>query len=79
MAEQGAKHLTFFSRSGISATEGENVKITLQDLNSLGCKYDIIQCDVGANACSVEEAILEVTRQRPILGVVHTAMVLKVW
>ena len=78
MAEQGAKHLTFFSRSGKSATQGEGVQITLQDLDALGCSYEIIQCDVGGSASSVEEAILEATRERPMRGVVHTAMVLKV-
>lgn len=72
MAEKGAKHLTFMTRSGAHTAEA---KRTLKDIASLGCGVDVLRCDVG-DFDQVERAIASFTR--PLRGIIHGAMALKV-
>ena len=78
MAENGARHLSFMSRSGESSTKDEGVRKCLQDIAALGCAYDVVQCDVGGNDMAVREVIVKMSQQRTVRGVVHAAMVIKV-
>jgi len=72
MAEKGAKHLTFMARSG---AQTEEAKSALEDIASLGCETDVLRCDV-ADFEAVEAAMATITR--PLRGIMHAAMVLKV-
>ena len=72
MAERGAKHLTFMARSGAQTAEA---KSALADIASLGCETHVLRCDVG-DLEAVEAAMATITR--PLRGVMHAAMVLKV-
>jgi len=72
MAEKGAKHLTFMARSGVRT---EEAKKALRDIQSLGCEADLLQCDVG-DFEAVNTAMASITR--PLHGIIHAAMALKV-
>jgi len=73
MAENGARHLCLMTRSGVASDEAS--KKALEDLESMECRAQIMQCDV-ADAEAVEGAIQ--TAEKPIRGVIHAAMSLKV-
>jgi len=72
MAEKGAKHLTFMTRSGARTEEARKA---LEDIESLGCGAHLLQCDVG-DLGAVEAAMASMTR--PLHGIIHAAMALKV-
>ena len=72
MAEKGAKHLTFMTRSGACT---EEAKKALKDIKSLGCEIDSLQCDVG-DFDAVKAAMASITH--PLRGIIHAAMALKV-
>ena len=61
------------TRSGAASYEAS--KKALEDLKAMGCRAQIMQCDVG-DAEAVESAIQ--AAERPILGVIHAAMSLRV-
>ena len=69
---QGARHLTFFSRSGVTNKETE---IFLSGLNDLGVTTVVRTGDVSVLK-DVEAVVASSTR--PIKGVVQGALVLKV-
>ena len=72
MAEKGARHLTFMTRSGVRT---EEAKQALGDISAFGCGYDILQCDVG-NYEDISAAMS--TMSLPLGGIIHAAMVLRV-
>lgn len=73
MAENGARHLCLMTRSGAAIDEAS--KTALKDLEAMDCRAQIMQCDVG-DADAVGRAIQ--AAERPIRGVIHAAMSLKV-
>lgn len=79
MAEKGAKHLTFMSRSGLLAEKDEDILATLHDIKALGCDYAIYSCDIGGETSEVEKALLRVSKEKAIRGILHAAMVIKVF
>ncbi len=74
MVEQGAKHLTFLSRSGFNSPEAD---LIVDDLRKQGVEIDIIKCDVTIKE-EVTAAVERASSKRPIKGVIHAAMVLDV-
>lgn len=72
MAENGARHLCLMTRSGAAIDEAS--KKALEDLEAMGCRAQIMQCDVG-DSDAVEIAIQ--AAERPIRGVLHAAMSLR--
>jgi len=73
MAENGARHLCLMTRSGAAIDEAS--KKALEDLEAMECRAQIMKCDVG-DAEAVEREIQ--AAERPICGVIHAAMSLKV-
>lgn len=71
MAERGAKHLTFLSRSGDANPWANTI---IQDLAALGATTEIVKCDI-LQLDSVESVIKQISKQRSIKGLVHFAMV----
>lgn len=71
MAERGARHLTFISRSGASSAEAAS---TISELEGMGVQTNIFQGSV-----TEKSELLAVVRQtsnaRAIKGVLHAAMV----
>ena len=71
MAERGARHLTFISRSGASSTEAASA---ISELQVMGVQTNIFQSSV-----TEKSELLAVVRQtsstRAIKGVLHAAMV----
>jgi hypothetical protein len=72
MAERGAKHFIYLSRS-----KGQSSKTTtfLRELTALSCSYQIFQGSVASTA-DVENAVKNA--MKPIHGVLQMAMVLNV-
>ena len=72
MAQQGARHLTYLSRSGAAQ---ESAQRLLTELHRLGVTTEVVIGDVG----SMEDVTKAIARcNRPIRGVVQGALVLKV-
>lgn len=72
MVQQGARHLSFLSRSGATRSAA---KQQLEDLKRAGVEVQVLQGDV-ASLSDVEKAFSLV--RHPIGGVIHAAMDLKV-
>lgn len=72
MAENGAKHLVFLSRT---AGAGDNDAKFVYDLELQGCNSLLIQGDV-ANLTDVKKAVA--ASCKPVKGVIHMAMLMKV-
>ena len=72
MIEHGARHLVFLSRSA-GLNDGD--KVFFVELKSMGCSVTAIAGKVQ-DLSDVQKAILQATR--PIKGVIHLAMVLRV-
>lgn len=76
MADHGAKHLILVNRSGLSAGSGLS---TVDELRDKGVQVTVQACDI-ANEKQVREMLLAVQQnQPPIRGVIHGAMILKVF
>lgn len=72
LVENGARHLVFLSRSGAHLPREQDF---LEELRSQGCQPVAIMGSV-ANMDDVERAVA--TSPKPIAGVIHLGMVLKV-
>ena len=70
--EQGARHFTYLSRSGIKDRQAQNF---IDVVRAKGVVVEIVRGDVSAMA-DVEMAVASC--KRPIRGVVQGALVLKV-
>lgn len=71
MVEHGAKYLVFISRSGrIERNSG-----FLREIESMGCQVNVVSGAVEDKSV-VQEAVAQMTK--PIAGVLHLAMVLRV-
>ncbi|KLU92414.1 hypothetical protein MAPG_11360 [Magnaporthiopsis poae ATCC 64411] len=73
MMERGARDFVFLSRSGADKPEAAQLIKTLQ---SAGARPSVYRGD-AANKRDVERVVSEVSRSRPVKGVVHAAMVLQ--
>jgi len=69
MAERGAKHLVYFSRSGSTNAEASEL---LYDLSAMGVATSVIKCDITSKS-AVFSAVGKI--RRPIKGVIQAAMV----
>jgi hypothetical protein len=74
MMERGARHFAFLSRSGADKPEAAQV---VKDIEEKGASTTVFRTD-AANEDEVARIVLLLQEQRPIRGVVHAAMVLKV-
>ena len=74
MAEHGAKHLAFISRSGDSKPEA---KKAIEELHDLGVDAIAYACDV-ADAAALEATLVKMSAEMPCVhGVIQSAMVLE--
>ncbi|KAF2846077.1 putative polyketide synthase [Plenodomus tracheiphilus IPT5] len=73
MMERGARHFAFLSRSGADKSEAASL---VQSLERSGANVQIFRGDASREA-DVASAVSSITANRPILGVVHAAMVLQ--
>lgn len=69
MAERGARHLVFVSRTNGTGPDALN---TIQELHTKGIKTDIVLCN-GKDKEAVVAAIKEISRSTTVKGVVHAA------
>lgn len=74
MMKKGARNFTFLSRSGADSTAAATLVATLE---AAGAHVQVIRGDASVRE-DVERAIKEVGPSRPIRGVIHAAMVLRV-
>ncbi|KAF4991488.1 hypothetical protein FGRMN_7799 [Fusarium graminum] len=73
MYDRGARDFVFMSRSGADKAEAAAVVNNLLDA---GAKVQVYRGDVCVKA-DVEHLVADVTKSRPICGVIHAAMVLQ--
>lgn len=74
MAEKGARHLIFFSRSGKLVKDAVNM---VEELKMKGCETHVFACDVS-NAQRMQEVLEECQRTLPpIKGCIQGSMVLQ--
>jgi acyl transferase domain-containing protein/NADPH:quinone reductase-like Zn-dependent oxidoreductase/SAM-dependent methyltransferase len=71
MAERGARHIVFLSRSGAVKREASAV---MEELRAMGAVPEVVRCDV-TDRPSVSDAVTRVTSERRLKGVIHAAMV----
>ena len=71
MAERGAKHLTFISRSGDNSPETASI---ISELKDIGVQTRIFQCSVTEKE-DLLAAVKHASNIRAIKGVIHAAMV----
>lgn len=71
MAEHGAKHLTYISRSGASNSEAKSL---ISELAGLGVSTEVARCDI-THRVETQATIKRVNDARKIKGVIHAAMV----
>jgi hypothetical protein len=71
MAERGARHLVFVSRTGGTKPEAMDA---IQELHMKGVKTDKVLCSVSDKEALVT-AIEEITKRTTVKGVVHAAVV----
>ena len=71
MAERGARHLTFISRSGASSAEAAS---TVSDLEEMGVQTNIFQTSVTEKS-ELFAVVKQTSNARAIKGVLHAAMV----
>jgi NADPH:quinone reductase-like Zn-dependent oxidoreductase len=74
MMKKGAKNFTFLSRSGADSTAAATL---VANLKAAGANVQVIRGDASVRE-DVEQAVKEVDPSRPIRGVIHAAMVLRV-
>ena len=74
MSDRGCKNFAFLSRSGVDKPEAAAVVASLE---KAGANVQVIRGD-ASQADDVQRAVGQVKSRRPIRGVVHAAMVLKV-
>ena len=74
MAEHGARHLTYLSRSGAA---GSDAKHMLEYLNGKGVSTEVIQCDITIKS-QVEVAVKQASEKHEIRGVLNAAAVFEV-
>ena len=74
MIERGATHFAFISRSGADKAEAAEV---IRSIRHAGALAKVFRAD-ASNQEEVIRVVKELTAERPIRGVVHAAMVLKV-
>lgn len=76
MADNGAKYLVLVNRSGLFSSSGLS---TVEDLNGKGVQVTVQACDISDEE-KVREMLSSVQQnQPPIRGVIHGAMILKVF
>jgi hypothetical protein len=73
LAEKGARHLLFFSRSATQFAESNPA--FFEELGSLGCSTQVVSGNIN-NRADVEKAVASATN--PVAGVLQAAMVLQV-
>ncbi|KAL8366737.1 hypothetical protein RB595_010546 [Gaeumannomyces hyphopodioides] len=73
MMERGARDFVFLSRSGADKPEAAQL---IKALQGAGANPSVYRGD-AANKQDVERVVAEVSRSRPVKGVVHAAMVLQ--
>jgi NAD(P)-dependent dehydrogenase (short-subunit alcohol dehydrogenase family) len=71
MVERGARHLVFLSRSGMAKSEAV---ATAEELIRAGADPKVISCDV-THEKALSSIVEDISRERPIKGVIHAAMV----
>ena len=74
MMDRGAKHFTFISRSGTDKPEAARL---VADIELSGASTQVVRAD-ASNEDDVTRTVSSIQAERPIRGVVHAAMVLKV-
>lgn len=72
--ECGARHFAFVSRSGMDKSEAARL---VADIQQSGASTQVLRAD-AADECAVAEIVASLQAERPIRGVVHAAMILKV-
>ncbi|KAI3336843.1 putative polyketide synthase [Xylariaceae sp. AK1471] len=73
LAQHGAKHIAFFSRSGTAKPEA---KATMDELKNLGVHATSYKCDV-ADPKAFEATMTRMSAEKPrVKGAIHSAMVL---
>ena len=72
--DRGAKHFTFISRSGTDKPEAARL---VADIELSGASTQVVRAD-ASNEDDVTRTVSSIQAERPIRGVVHAAMVLKV-
>jgi acyl transferase domain-containing protein/NADPH:quinone reductase-like Zn-dependent oxidoreductase len=74
MMKHGARNFAFLSRSGM---DSEQATILVNNLETRGANVQVFRGDATVKA-DVENAVRSIPADRPIRGVVHAAMVLRV-
>lgn len=74
MMECGARHFAFISRSGADKPEAARL---VADIQSSGASTQVLRADASDEE-AVASIVASLHAQRPVRGVVHAAMVLKV-
>lgn len=74
MRERGALNFTFVSRSGVDKPEAAKI---VSDLQATGAHVDVFRADAGDKA-ALTDIVGRMDPTRPLKGVVHAAMVLRV-
>ena len=75
MMERGAKHFAFISRSGADKPEAARIVAGIEKFKGTSAK--VYRADASDEE-AVQRIVLSLQEERPIRGVVHAAMVLKV-
>ena len=75
MMERGAKHFTFMARSGM---DSQQAAILVADMRAAGATIQVVRGDVTVRA-DVDRALSGISAEFPLRGVVHAAMVLRVY
>jgi hypothetical protein len=70
MAERGARHLVFVSRTGGTKPEAMDA---IQELHIMGVKTDIVTCSVS-NKEALVTAVEQITQSTTVKGVVHATV-----
>jgi NAD(P)-dependent dehydrogenase (short-subunit alcohol dehydrogenase family) len=74
MMERGTRHFAFISRSGADKPEAAEV---IKAIQQAGASAHVFRAD-ASNEDDVADVVKKLNAERPIRGVVHAAMVLKV-
>ncbi|KAI1109794.1 hypothetical protein F5Y14DRAFT_431116 [Nemania sp. NC0429] len=73
LAQYGAKHIAFFSRSGAASSEA---KATIDELRNIGVNATSYKCDI-ADPKAFEDTMIRMSAEMPpVKGAIHSAMVL---
>ena len=74
MVERGARHFAFISRSGADKSEAAEV---IRTIEQAGASAQVFRAD-ASNEAEVRDLVNALKAERPIRGVIHAAMVLRV-